>query len=127
MSESIGDRIRKARDARGMTQGGLALQVGSKSGRASTVSEWESGNGPADPLALAELVAVLRVDAHWLLTGEGEMERSDPGHEAHAFRVIARYVRRVTSRAEVQPDGSLVERLPDQGLETDGQDGREAG
>jgi transcriptional regulator with XRE-family HTH domain len=90
MSESIGDRIRKARDARGMTQGGLALQVGSKSGRASTVSEWESGNGPADPLALAELVAVLRVDAHWLLTGEGEMERSDPGHEAHARSASSR-------------------------------------
>ena len=89
MAETLAERIRKAREAAGLTQAQLAQMVGSKSGRAGTVSDWEAGRLP-NAETIAELPAVLGVDGHWLLTGEGPMRRTDPSKRDEFVDRVAR-------------------------------------
>jgi hypothetical protein len=56
------------------------------------VANWEANKGPnAD--RLEGLIQVLAVDGHWLITGEGTMER-DTGTEAIRLTVIGRVANR---------------------------------
>jgi len=69
---TLGDRIRQARDAAGLTQQEVATRVAA--GRAATVGEWEAGTLPGADY-LQQLPAALGCDGHWLLTGKGSMDR----------------------------------------------------
>lgn len=64
-------RMRQALDRRGMSQVELsrALQV-----RAATVTDWLNRGTMPGGAILLRLPALLRVDGHWLLTGEGAPE-----------------------------------------------------
>lgn len=71
--ESLGDRIRQARErirmptGRRMTQGELADAVNV---RRNTVSRWENGEvQPKEPAQLLRLARVLRVSTDWLIAG----------------------------------------------------------
>jgi transcriptional regulator with XRE-family HTH domain len=71
-------RIKAARKHHGWTQDQLAARM-MASGRAATVSDWETGKTMPEADNLAELVRALhKTDARWLLTGEGEMVRTPP-------------------------------------------------
>jgi DNA-binding XRE family transcriptional regulator len=88
--ESIGDRIRQARErirmpsGRRMTQGELAAAVGVER---NTVSRWENGDvQPTKPAQLLRLARVLRVPTDWLIgggapipTGGTQLGEGDPG------------------------------------------------
>lgn len=78
MKEELGARIREAREAAGLTQSQLAARVGTRSGRGGTVSDWEAGRGDLSAEVLAEIRRETDCDGHWLLTGEGTMEKRSP-------------------------------------------------
>lgn len=105
MDETLGARIFAARRARDMTQEQLAERL---SARLATVSGWEptrrrrgsrvwwepeKAAPGADYLAL--LPAALGVDGHWLLTGEGEMFKTEPSEKEAAFDRIVREIEKV--------------------------------
>lgn len=63
-------RLKQAREARGLSQGGLAAALAERTGEAltqSAVSYWESGKNLPATETLRELCAVLGVSADWLL------------------------------------------------------------
>lgn len=91
MAETLGDRIKRARERAGLTQADLARRVGSKSGRSGTVSDWERGKYPGAE-TLAELPGVLGCDGHWLLTGEGAMVRRPPSDSDRRLRLVREIV-----------------------------------
>lgn len=64
---NIGQRIREARKAAGMTQGQLASKVGLKQ---NSISELEKGDS-ASTTHMAKFAQALRVSALWLETGAG--------------------------------------------------------
>ena len=66
--------IKKIRTAKGLTQQEFANLVNSVS---STVASIESGKREIPKSMLKNLVENLGIDANWLLTGEGEMFRSE--------------------------------------------------
>lgn len=71
---SIGQRVREARKAAGLTQQQLAEKVGIKQ---STLSELENGDS-AGSGHLAAMAAALNVSALWLQTGKGSMRHVAP-------------------------------------------------
>lgn len=77
-------RLTLAMERRGLTQNGLAdrLSVDGERVYASAVNNWlTKGTMPSGDL-LMRLPTALDVDGHWLLTGEGEMERRPPDQNA---------------------------------------------
>lgn len=67
---SLGDRIRRARRARGMSQEALANACGVSR---PAVTQWEQNNGTKPDLVnLERLPSILGTSAEWLLTGRGE-------------------------------------------------------
>lgn len=66
---SIGNRVRQARKAAGMTQQQLAKKAGIKQ---PTLSELETGESASSTL-LPSIAAATGVSAYWLETGKGEM------------------------------------------------------
>jgi SOS-response transcriptional repressor LexA len=82
--KTIGERIKFAREKRGMTQTQLAREVGVSQG---TVGNLESGlrERPREILGLAKALAV---SATWLETGAGEWERKNDGTPAAGRRRI---------------------------------------
>lgn len=79
---TLGDRIRKARELRGLNQTQLGKMIGISQ---SSISDLESGE-TKEPMAttLIALCAALRVRQPWLTREEGEMEEGPPviGHSA---------------------------------------------
>ena len=75
----IGQRIREARKAAGMTQDQLAAKVGM---RQNSISELEKGDS-AGTTNVAKFAQALRVNALWLETGMGE--RSSIGTQEPAL------------------------------------------
>lgn len=69
MSRTLGERIRAARNHRGMEQADLGRALGQRDG--TTVSKWENDDRRPSSDALLAIVKALRVNGHWLLTGEG--------------------------------------------------------
>ena len=72
---TIGDRIKKTREARGFSQGQLAKLVGYKG--QSSIGNIESGL-QAGSTKIAQLAEALNVSATWLETGIGDPDRGTP-------------------------------------------------
>lgn len=92
-------RLRRGLEKRGMSQAELARALGV--GEA-TVSEWFTrGRVPQGDVFL-RLPAVLRMNGHWLLTGNGPEELADPGGDAYRAGVgkILGELREFTREAE---------------------------
>lgn len=90
--EGFAERLRRAMDAAGMDQRTLArsLRV-----REATVSDW-FGKGILPRLdVMARVPGVLRVDGHWLLTGEGDMHRRERSAKEAAYDAMADVVRAI--------------------------------
>ena len=64
----IAERLKRAREARGLTQGQVAARVELDQ---STVAHWERGKSRPSPEKLDRLAPLLGVDAEWLLFGRG--------------------------------------------------------
>ncbi len=83
-SGTLADRIRHARRRSGLSQAGLALQVGVVS---SAVAQWE-GNAKTSPTVehLVRIAQVTSVAFEWLATGRGLTTATDsPAVETTAF------------------------------------------
>lgn len=68
---SLGSRIRYARELRGLDQTQLSERLGLPGGN-SMISRWENNHNSPQAAHLMQLVEILRIDGHWLLTGEGD-------------------------------------------------------
>lgn len=71
--KTLGDRIRIAREAIGITQSELARRVRV---RPQTVNQWESGAKSPSRTSITELVAATGKSASWLLYGSHETEHN---------------------------------------------------
>lgn len=69
---TIGERIRDARKAKGLTQATLAEKVRLKR---NTIANYETNNIEPSKRSVLDICAVLGINEKWLLTGEGEMLR----------------------------------------------------
>ena len=84
--EGLAGRIRTAMRERGVTTNAdLARMVGTSKSR---VGKWLAGAEAPGYAHLVALVRELRVSAHWLLTGEGDMEPVTPTEAAAKMRLI---------------------------------------
>jgi len=70
MRTSIGERIRKARDQKGLDQATLAAKADIVT---RTLQRWEKGEQTPDGVSITRLAKATGVEANWLLTGKGEM------------------------------------------------------
>lgn len=77
--ETLGERIKRAREARGYTQTYIANEVGVK---ASAVSQWETRNRNPKPVHFLKLARTLNKNPEWLASGEGCEEPRHLVHEA---------------------------------------------
>lgn len=84
--EGLKKRIEEARRARGLTRKELAEGVGARS--ASTVTEWYTAGTMPAAGHVVRLPEVLDVSAHWLLTGEGPMDRPADGVDGYAGAML---------------------------------------
>lgn len=82
MSE-IHDRIKEVRTAESLTQWDFSLKISEKESRLKAV-EYGKQRVPAE--MLKTIVEIFHVDGNWLLTGEGQMYRSDHQKNDQATR-----------------------------------------
>ncbi len=86
--ESIGIRIKRAREMRGMSQLGLAKQIGVPFQR---VSEWERGVVSPSARYLRAIADALSVSLDWLLSGVGPVELPQKGEGRFALSAVPVY------------------------------------
>jgi repressor LexA len=79
MANNINDRIKRARNKAGITQGELAKQLGIAY---PTLNKYERGHRIPDAALLSRMVKVLGCDPGWLLVGESGETRRQPVSEA---------------------------------------------
>jgi SOS-response transcriptional repressor LexA len=70
MKSTIGDRLREARDNKGLDQVTLAEKVGVAT---RTLQRWEKGEQVPDGVTITRIARATAVQPSWLLTGDGEM------------------------------------------------------
>src|SRR4051812_4911112 len=87
------ERLRRALEVKGWTQGELAGQTGVG---ASTVSQWLKGARTPEGDHLERLARALDTQPSWLLDGEGP---EPAGARRHAWRLLERVVGWVPRRA----------------------------
>lgn len=87
--KTFGERLRYAREKRGLSQEDLAERLGLERTSASSVVRWESGTQPKAN-RIEQIVRALDVDGDWLLTGDGEMDRGEKGEATRQLRVIGK-------------------------------------
>lgn len=69
--KAFGDRLKRAREALGLTQFQLGEKLGLEPRHAqATVSKWESGTWPV-PERWGDLAVAVRATVDWLVTGAG--------------------------------------------------------
>ena len=81
MKTTIGERIRKAREEKGLDQATLASKAGIVT---RTLQRWEKSEQTPDGLAITKLARATNVQANWLLTGQGEMYDM-PGRPSNVY------------------------------------------
>lgn len=69
---TIGERMRDARKAKGLTQAALAEKVRLKR---NTIANYKTNNIEPSERSVFDICAVLGINEKWLLAGEGEMLR----------------------------------------------------
>lgn len=82
---SIGDRIRWARERKGLTQDEVALKFNISR---NAVSLWESGDTAPRGQRLAILAGILDINVEWLITGEGNPDSTPTPNEVPAGAVL---------------------------------------
>ena len=70
MKSTIGERLREAREQKGLEQTVLAAKIGVVP---RTLQRWEKGEQVPDGLEITRIAKVTGVQPTWLLTGEGEI------------------------------------------------------
>ena len=85
MKSTIGERVRKAREEKGLDQATLASKAGIVT---RTLQRWEKGEQTPDGVSITKLARATSVQASWLLTGEGEMYGS-PGRPSNVYTLPA--------------------------------------
>ena len=104
------ERLRQVLDDRGLSQADLARELGVG---VATVSEWFTRGRVPNGDVMLRLPGVLRVNGHWLLTGEGPRELAPaPGGDPYlhgagdALQRIGEALEEVARRFGMpQPDG----------------------
>ncbi len=86
--ETIGARIKRAREAKGMSQLRLAREVGVPFQR---VSEWERGIVSPSARYLRAIADALSVSIDWLLSGVGPAETPQNGETGFALSAVPVY------------------------------------
>ncbi len=79
--ESLGQRIRRARTARDLTQAALGTLCGVQT---NTVSRWERDAWIPDERNVLKLAAATGVDEKWLRTGKGKPSPKNPSEESNS-------------------------------------------
>lgn len=97
MNESIGNRIAKFRKAKGLTQEGLAAQMGVSS---QAVSKWETDASCPDISALPQLCRILGITTDELLTGETNQIRMLPENQKKSLEELTFRVRIVSAQGD---------------------------
>lgn len=85
-TDTLGERVRWVRESLRLDQLGFAALVAT--GRAATVSDWETDKRTPELGALVKIVEEGRVDPWWLLTGEGEPHPPAPERDGRAMRLV---------------------------------------
>ncbi|MGA9117362.1 MAG: XRE family transcriptional regulator [Bacteroidota bacterium] len=80
MKAAIGDRIREARENKGMDQASLASRAGVVT---RTLQRWEKGEQVPDGVCLTRIARATGVQPSWLLTGEGALYAAPARQAAH--------------------------------------------
>lgn len=88
---TIGERLRSARESKGMDQGTLAEKVGIVT---RTLQRWEKGEQVPDGILITKIARATNVQASWLLTGDGEMY-VPPGRPENVYPLNATSHRKV--------------------------------
>ncbi len=78
MKNTIGERLREARENKEMDQATLAGKAGVVT---RTLQRWEKGEQVPDGVAITRLAKATGVQASWLLTGEGDIYALPPRPE----------------------------------------------
>lgn len=73
--DNVGERIRQAREAAGLSTAQLARRLGV---RTHTLSSWESGRAEPRANRLVMMAGVLNVSPTWLLMGQGQAPADSP-------------------------------------------------
>lgn len=95
-ARSIGERVRQARKAEGMSQADLALKVGVSQ---PAIANWESGVHDPRRLTLAKLADALGAPLDWLAAGDRSSAESDKHAAAAYIRRPVRHVPVISLRA----------------------------
>ncbi len=95
-ARSIGERIRRARKAKGFSQADLAKRIGVTQ---PAIANWESGVHDPRRLALAKLADVLDAPLDWLAAGDRSSAESDKHAAAAYIRRPVRHVPVISLRA----------------------------
>lgn len=113
MNQTIGERIRRALELRGMKQTALAEAVGTSP---AAVTAWVSDRKPPKAENLRAVAEALGVDASWLQFGQGEGPEPDPEEERAAYKeALQWYWQRTPSdgqRVLGDPAGHVFELRP---------------
>lgn len=86
MKTSIGERLRSAREGKGLDQGTLADKIGIV---ARTLQRWEKGEQVPDGVSITRIAKATGVVPTWLLTGEGEMYPPPPSRPENIYPLQA--------------------------------------
>jgi len=70
MKSTIGERLRKARESKGLEQTTLAEKIDVAT---RTLQRWEKGDQIPDGISITKIARATGAQANWLLTGEGEI------------------------------------------------------
>jgi transcriptional regulator with XRE-family HTH domain len=106
---TIGDRIRKARQARGLSGEELALAVGYK--QQSAIGNLENRSGGTGGKKLPDIARVLRVPISWLLEGpdHGDVPFADIHTTAFAPAKLRAHSAQEPFSRGYQADASIIE------------------
>lgn len=99
-------RLKQAMDVQGLNPNQLA---GRLSTSASRVASWLAGSNLPGLEHLRKLQGILKVDGHWLLTGEGSMKLRQPGEAEMRLQLI----RQLIDAPVVKPGRLVGETSPD--------------
>jgi transcriptional regulator with XRE-family HTH domain len=87
---TIGKRIARAREHKGLTQPQLAAAVIGNPDRFATISKWENDHSVPGGTEIAAIAQALEVSTDWLLLGKGPDRSAEPTPE-HVREELARY------------------------------------